>query len=136
MTTALAMTIDLRLLVYTALLSIVIWLPYILMGIMHFGLMRMVSYPACDYSELPQWTQRLHRAHMNLVENLAPFAALVIVAHLTGAANEATALGARLFFWSRLVQVAGHTAGIPFVRTLAFFVGWAGNIVILLQILG
>ncbi len=136
MTTAIAMTTDLKLLVFTALLSIVMWLPYILMGITHFGLMRMVSYPACNYSELPQWAQRLHRAHMNVVENLAPFAVLVIVAHLTGAANEATALGANLFFWSRLVQVAGQTAGIPFVRTIAFFVGWVGNIIILLQILG
>jgi uncharacterized MAPEG superfamily protein len=131
-----AMTADMGFLVHAALLSIVMWVPYILAGIMHFGLIRMVSYPACDFTELPMWAQRLYRAHMNLVENLAPFAALVIVAQITGAANEATALGASLFFWARLVQIAGHTAGIPFVRTLAFAVGVAGNVIILLQIIG
>ena len=50
---------------------------------------------------------------MNLVENLAPFAALVIIAQLTDAANEMTALGARLFFWARLAQIVLHTAGVP-----------------------
>jgi len=125
---------EMRLLVYSAFLCIVMWMPYILMGIGRFGLVRMVSYPAPSYGELPQWTQRLYRAHLNLVENLAAFAVLVIVAQLTGSLNEMTELGARLFFWGRLVQVAGHTAGIPFVRTLAFFVGTAGMIIIFLQI--
>ena len=73
---------------------------------------------------------------MNLVENLAPFALLVIAAALTGTANEMTALGARMFFWSRIAQIVLHTAGVPWGRTLTFTVGWAGMIVIFLQIIG
>ena len=136
METLTALSIDIRLLVYSALLCLVVWLPYILAGIGHFGLTRMVSYPACDFRELPQWAQRLHRAHMNLVENLAPFAILVLVAHMIGAANEMTALGARLFFWARIVQILSHTFAIPWVRTLSFFIGTLGNVIILLQIIG
>lgn len=90
-----AMTVDVRLLVYSASICIVMWLPYILVAIKTFGLMPMVSYPTPSYDGLPDWARRLYRAHMNMVENLAPFAVLVIAAQLTGAANEMTALGAR-----------------------------------------
>ncbi len=135
MTKEILLSTELRLLVYSAFICIVMWLPYVLKGILHHGLVRMVSYPAPSYDELPQWTRRLYRAHMNLLENLAPFAVLVIVVHLTGSANETTAMGARLFFWSRIIQIAGHTAGIPWVRTLAFFAGWAGMVMIFVQIL-
>jgi len=132
----LVMNTDMRLLVYTALICIVMWIPYILAAVRAFGLKRMAgAYPTPAYTSLPQWAQRLNRAHMNLVENIGPFAVLVIVAQLTGAANEMTALGARLFFWARLVQIVVHTAGIPWARTGAFVFGWIGNIIILVQIL-
>ncbi len=132
-----ALTTDLRLVVYTVLICIIMWVPYIYAAIKTYGLKRMAgAYPTPSYASLPQWAQRLHRAHMNLVENIGPFAALVIVAQLTGAANAMTALGAHLFFYARIVQIVGHTAGIPWVRTGAFAVGLVGNIIILAQILG
>ena len=87
MNTQTALTVELRLLAYAVFICIVMWLPYILTATRTFGLVRMVSYPAVDYAFLPQWSQRLYRVHMNMVENLGPFAALVIVAALTGAAN-------------------------------------------------
>jgi len=135
MNTQIALTVELRLLAYAVFICIVMWLPYILTAIRTFGLVRMVSYPAVDYAFLPQWSQRLYRVHMNMVENLGPFAALVIVAALTGAANEMTALGARLFFWSRIAQIVLYAAGISWGRTLTFTIGWAGMIVIFLQII-
>ena len=131
-----AMTVDIRLLAYSAFICILMWVPYILTAIKTFGLVNMVSYPVPSYDGLPDWARRLYRAHMNLVENLAPFAVLVIVAALTGTANEMTALGARMFFWARLGQIVLHTAGVPWGRTLFFAVGWAGNIIIFSQILG
>ncbi len=136
MKTSIAMSLDMHLLVYTAVICIVMWVPYILSAIRTFGLVRMVSYPRPDNTHLPQWAQRLNRAHLNLVENLAPFAILVIVAQMTGTANEMTALGARMFFYSRLGQITFHTAGIPWGRTLFFAVGIAGMIIIFLQIMG
>ena len=76
MNTQIALTVELRLLAYAVFICIVMWLPYILTAIRTFGLVRMVSYPAVDYAFLPQWSQRLYRVHMNMVENLGPFAAL------------------------------------------------------------
>jgi uncharacterized MAPEG superfamily protein len=85
---------------------------------------------------VPAWTGRAERAHANLVENLAPFAALVLAAHASGRANDATALGATLFFWGRVAHAAVYIAGIPYLRTAVFFVATAGELVILVQLLG
>ena len=94
----------------------------------------MAGYPTGDYQDLPDWARRSHLAHLNLVENLVPFAALVLVAHLAGAANEATALGARLFFWARVGQAVFHVAAVPWLRTVTFLASWAGSLIIFWQI--
>ncbi len=130
-----ALSVDLRYLVYTALLSLLIWIPYVAANAATKGVGRAMGYPTAEYGDLAEWAQRTYRAHMNLVENLVPFAALVLVAHVIGAANELTALGARLFFWGRIVQIAVQILGVPWLRTLAFLVGWIGNLIILVQIL-
>jgi uncharacterized MAPEG superfamily protein len=83
----------------------------------------------------PAWTERATRAHANITENLAPFAILVLVAHLSGQANDLTALGARIFFWARVAHFLVYTAGITGLRTLIFFVGVAAQILIIIQIL-
>jgi uncharacterized MAPEG superfamily protein len=85
---------------------------------------------------LPDWAERGYRAHMNLVENLAPFAILVLVAHVSGKANATTALGATLFFWGRVAHAVVYVAGIVYLRTAVFFVAAAGEIMILLQLFG
>lgn len=84
--------------------------------------------------ELPPWAARAKRAHANLVENLAPFAILVLVAHVTGKANATTALGAQIFFWGRVAHAVLYIAGIPYARTAAFAVAWVGEILILFQL--
>ena len=60
---------------------------------------------------------------------------LVLVAHVSGKANAMTALGATIFFWARLAYAVVYTAGIKVVRTAIFFVGVAGMLLILLQLL-
>ena len=58
-----------------------------------------------------------------------PFAALVLVSHLAGAANETTALGARLFLGS---APSGHLhfTAVPWLHTAAFVASWVGNLII------
>ena len=129
----LLLTVELRYLAYTALLSLLLWIPYIVSEITTRGVTRAVGYPTGFYDDLPAWAQRCHRAHMNLVENLVPFAALVLIA---GVASDLTVIGAQLFFWSRLVQTVVHIAGIPWLRTLAFAVGWFGNLLIFWAVVG
>jgi uncharacterized MAPEG superfamily protein len=82
------------------------------------------------------WTERAVRTHANLVENLAPSAVLVLVAHVSGKANAATAQRATIFFWGRVAHAAIYVAGIPYARTAAFFVATVGELLILAQLLG
>ncbi len=129
------LTTELRLLTYTAFICLVLWIPYILAVIKVRGLSRAVGYPSGGSEDLPAWGQRAQRAHLNLVENLAPFAALVLVAHAIGLSNEATVLGAQLFFWARIAHIVFMLAGIPWLRTAAFAVGLIGSLLIFGQIL-
>ncbi len=55
MKASIVMSIDMRLLIYTAVLCILMWVPYMLAAIRAFGLVRMVSYPRPDIVRLPQW---------------------------------------------------------------------------------
>ncbi len=129
------LTVDLRLLAYSALLCVLLWIPYTLAGIGARGLTAVMGYPTGIYDDLPDWARRSQRAHMNLIENLAPFAAVVLAAEVVGASNEITALGARLFFWGRVAQAVAHIAGIPYLRTLAFTAAWIGTLLIAWQVI-
>ena len=45
---------------------------------------------------------RAERAHLNMIENMVLFTALVLIAAVAGKANAMTAMGALIFFWARL----------------------------------
>ena len=129
-----SLSYEFRMLAYSAFLCLVLWIPYILSEIQVRGIARAVGYPTGFYDDLPDWAQRTQRAHMNMLENLAPFAALVLLAHLSGQASAATAFGAALFFWAKLVHAIVHIAGISWARTLAFAVAWIGNMIIFWEV--
>ena len=50
----------------------------------------------------------------------------VLIAAVAGKANATTALGALIFFWARLVYAVIYLIGIPWLRTLAWFVSVIG----------
>lgn len=129
------MTVDLQMLVWVALLSVLQTFPYVLALIGKVGLVKAASYPQPDIDDCPDWVKRAKKCHGNMVENIAPFAAVVLVVHVAGAANATSALGATIFFWSRVVMVVGHTGAIPFVRTLGWAASLAGLLMIALQVL-
>lgn len=58
------------------------------------------------------------------MEVFAPFAALVIVAHLSGKLNEMTAFWAVAFFWLRATHAVVYWLGLPYIRTLVFTLGF------------
>ena len=92
---------------------------------------------AGNRDELPNLTGlagRARRAHFNMVENLVLFAALVLIAAVAGKANATTALGAAIFFWGRLAHAIIYLIGIPWLRTLAWFVSVIGMIMIAVQL--
>ncbi len=57
------------------------------------------------------------------METIAPFAVLVIVAHVAGASNEMTAFWAMVFFLARVAHAVVYWMAIPYVRTLVFAAG-------------
>jgi uncharacterized MAPEG superfamily protein len=85
--------------------------------------------------ELTGWAGRAKRAHLNMIENLVLFAALVLVAAVAGKANAMTAMGALIFFWGRLAYAVIYLAGIAWLRTVAWFVSVIGMAIIAIELL-
>ena len=111
-----------------------LWVPYILDRIAVEGLINAVGYPPDPKPQSP-WAQRMKKAHGNAVENLAVFATLVLVANAVGVSNAAIATAAMVYFWARVVHSLAYTFAIPWVRTLAFAVGFFAQAVVAWQIL-
>jgi uncharacterized MAPEG superfamily protein len=65
----------------------------------------------------------MKQAHANAIENLVVFATLVLVAHIAGVNNEATAIACAVYFWARVVHFVVFGFGIPWIRTLSFVIG-------------
>jgi len=127
------MTTDLYMLAWTAGFTAALWIPYVLARIRTHGRAETITYKADD-KPLPTWATRAKRAHSNAIENLAPFAALVLVAHLAGAANQTTAVASIVFFWARVAHYLAYISGLPVLRTLTYAIGWAAMAVIFFQI--
>jgi len=110
------------------------FLPYVLDRIGAWGLADTVGYPS-DPKPQSAWARRLMRAHANAVENLVVFAALVLTAQIAGISTSATATACVVYFWARVVHALAYAFALPWVRTLAFFVGFLCQATLAWQIL-
>jgi uncharacterized MAPEG superfamily protein len=84
--------------------------------------------------ELTGIAGRARRAHLNMMESLPLFIALVLIAAVAQKANAMTATGAMLFFWSRLVHAVVYLIGIPWLRTLVWAVSVIAMVMIAIQL--
>lgn len=128
------MTPELVSLTWVAALTAIMWIPYTLNTIAVRSLMDVVGYPE-DPKPLAPWAERMKKAHYNSVENFVLFAALVLVANAADISNASTVLVCKVYFWARLVHFMAYTMGIPWVRTLAFVVGWLSCVGLLAELL-
>ena len=128
------MTPELAKLTWVLALNAIIWLPYVLNRIMVWGLVDAVGYPE-NPKPLAPWAERARKAHYNAVENLVVFAAAVFILNAAGVSNDVTVMACTVYFWARLVHYIVYTAGIPWLRTLSYAVGWICNVVLILQLL-
>jgi uncharacterized MAPEG superfamily protein len=128
------MTTELMYLALVTTFTAVMWIPYILNLILVRGLMDAVGYPD-DPKPLAAWALRMKAAHYNAVENLVVFAVLVLVANAVEAANGCTAAAAAVYFWARVAHIFAYTFRVPWVRTLAFAIGWLAQMAIAWHIL-
>lgn len=127
------MKMELLYLVLVTTLTAVIWIPYILDRIAVRGLMDAVGYPENPKPQSP-WATRMMAAHENAVENLVVFGALVLAAHAAGVSNSATVLACAIYFWARVVHLLAYTFAVPWVRTLAFAVGFGSQMTLAWQL--
>ena len=124
------MDTDLAYLAYTALLTAALWIPYVVSQVVTNGPLAPPNYRDPAPRPVPLWGKRADRAYLNAVEVFAPFAALIIAAHLLGKTNARIAVCAEVFFWLRAAHAVVYLAAIPYVRTLIFTLGFVAEVVI------
>ena len=83
---------------------------------------------------LEGWGGRAQRAYVNMAESLLPFACLVLIAYSLDRTGEWSVLGAEIFLLSRLAYAVLYVAGIKVLRSLAYFGGLAGIILVIVQL--
>ena len=83
-----------------------------------------------DLPVMPGFAGRAKRAHLNMLENMVLFSALVLIAVVAQKTNAMTALGALIFFWARLLYAVIYLIGIPWLRTLAWAVSVIGMVMV------
>jgi uncharacterized MAPEG superfamily protein len=118
------MTSELYYLAYTALLTAALWIVYIASQVMANGFLTPQNYDDPTPRPVPNWGKRANRAHLNAVESFAPFAALVLIIHVTAQQNSTTAFLVMAFFWLRVIHAIVYLAAIPYVRTGVFTLGF------------
>ncbi len=132
------MKIELVYLLLTAILTGVLWIPVVIGYVKTRGLLTDESYKVAPTSPLPPWVSRANRAHVNAVENFAPFAAVVLVAHAAGISTSVTVACAAVYFYARLAHAVVHISGTGMLkaRTLLFTIAWIAFLTYAIVVLG
>jgi len=73
---------------------------------------------------------RFERAYYNMLETFPVFVALVLIIQVTESWSTTSALAVQLYFWARVVYIPLYIIGIPFLRTLAWFVSMIGIVML------
>jgi len=130
------MSTELFWLMLTVAMTGLFWVPYILDRIMVRGLMGAMANPSRHDKPQSAWAQRLYFAHTNAVENLMIFAPLVLILDSLNHSTQSTLIACAVYFWARLAHAIVYTMGVPVLRTLAFTVGFAAQVVLVLAVFG
>ncbi|WP_428645696.1 MAPEG family protein [Roseibium sp.] len=112
-----------------------LWVPIILNRLAEMGLWTALKNPQPDVRPEADWAHRLAHAHRNALENLAVFAPLAIIVHVLQAGDGLTAGASLIFVASRVAHAVIYALGIPLLRTIAFFIGFLCQMVLLLRVL-
>jgi uncharacterized MAPEG superfamily protein len=118
------MTTDFTYLALTAILTAALWIPYVVAQVTTNGPLKPANYVDPTPRPLPPWGMRANRTYINAVEVFAPFAALVVIAHITGKVNAMTAFWTISFFWLRLAHAVVYLLAVPYIRTIIFTLGF------------
>ena len=131
------MKTELFYLLLSAILTGLLWIPVVIGYVSARGPLKPEDYKSAPTAPLPDWVNRANRAHLNAVENLAPFAAVVLIAQAIGFSSALTGICAAVFFYARLAHALFHLSGVTLLmaRTVAFTIGWVAFIVFAVALL-
>jgi len=124
---------------FTSLVAIftgILWVPIIVNRLVEMGVWTALKNPQPDLRPHADWAHRLANAHRNAIENLAVFAPLAIGVHVLGMSSPLTATASLVFLWSRIAHACIYAAGVPILRTVAFFIGFICQMVLAGRIFG
>ena len=122
------MSTELTYLALTAMLTASLWIPYVACQVITNGFLKPENYVDPTPRPVPLWGKRADRTYLNAVEVFAPFAVLVVLVQVTGKANDMTAFWAMGFFWVRVAHAVVYLLAVPYVRTVAFVLGYVAVI--------
>ena len=120
----------------SGILTATLWIPYILARAFTWGIPTFLNnYPdgfPKTQPEQPMWAQRSQRAHLNMVETLPAFGAVIVAAGTLApqATYETIAMWAQVFFFARVGHAIVYTLGVPYLRTPVYLVSWAAVLMI------
>ncbi|NQY79381.1 MAG: MAPEG family protein [Candidatus Caenarcaniphilales bacterium] len=117
-------------LVITAMLTGLMWLPYIINRIIEEGLIPAVTQSQVEVNAKSLWGQRAYRAHMNAIENLVVFAPLVLSLCYLNLSSPETIELCKYFLFLRIAHYICYMAAVPVLRTLLF----AGGVIIQIKL--
>lgn len=117
------MTVDLWILLGLAFLTELLTLPpLVARGSAPGGIRWIFGNRDTALAGVAPWGGRAIRAHENLADNLAIYAAVIGIAHFTGSANDVTQVAGIVLLIARVLHALVYIAGIPYLRTAVFAV--------------
>ncbi|MGR3542541.1 MAG: MAPEG family protein [Hasllibacter sp.] len=130
------MTPELFWLTLTMILAASLWVPFIvLVNTTEAG--AQVDNGLAGVAAMPRPARMANRAHLNLLEQSMPFAALILLAHALGVTSAVTVWAAAAFFFLRVAHAAIMLLDmrqIP-IRPIVFTLAWACVLAIGVEVL-
>jgi uncharacterized MAPEG superfamily protein len=131
-------TLELKWLLYTALLAGSLWIPFIVgVNVTDFAKKEQLFIRPPDASQMKPWVHRSLRAHQNLLEQLLPFAIVVLVGAISHVSTSITVACSITFFWLRVAHAVGMISGfarLP-LRPMIYVAGWIVMLVFTWQVM-
>ena len=120
------MKTELYYLLLTTILTGLLWVPVVIGKTKARGPLTPERYARDVDTPLPDWVNRANRAHLNALENLPLFAAVVLIGAVAGVSTPTTVLCAQIYFVARLLHAIVHISGFGMfmARTLLFTIAW------------
>lgn len=125
------MTVELAMLAWSVVLGFVYVFVAAMLGTHQRGLKWNASNRDGEPQPLTGFAARAARANKNFLETFAFFAAAVLAVVVAQHTTPQTALGAKIYFWSRLAYLPIYVIGIPYVRTAVWALSFWGILQVL-----